>query len=176
MIRAKGLPASAALLALLASIASSPSPRSRRKTPRRSVTLDDMNQIKWPDEPAAVAGRQAGRVRSRGPDLRRPDRRRRAARASRPRARRPRSRTGRATARALYFLSDRAGQEEPALETAADFLRRGDAGHDVRARHRRARISRPTNRGCCCRSRAGRQKRPSRAEQAQRNRRSPSRG
>ncbi len=109
-----------------------------------------MNQIKWPDEPAAFAGRQAGRVRSRRPDLRRPDRRRRAARPSRTAgstASNPVwSKDG---ARAVLPLRPR-GQEEPALETAADFLRRGDAGHDVRARHRRARLSRLTNRACCC--------------------------
>jgi dipeptidyl aminopeptidase/acylaminoacyl peptidase len=48
MIRAKGLPASAALLALLASIALV---AGAAEPPRRSVTLDDMNQIKWPNEP-----------------------------------------------------------------------------------------------------------------------------
>ncbi|HKR37929.1 MAG TPA: S9 family peptidase [Steroidobacteraceae bacterium] len=48
MIRAKGLPASAALLALLASIALV---AAAAEPPRRSVTLDDMNQIKWPNEP-----------------------------------------------------------------------------------------------------------------------------
>ncbi|HKS54244.1 MAG TPA: S9 family peptidase [Steroidobacteraceae bacterium] len=51
MIRAKGLPASAALLAplfLIALIANAAAPAS---APRRLVTLDDMNQVKWPDEP-----------------------------------------------------------------------------------------------------------------------------
>jgi dipeptidyl aminopeptidase/acylaminoacyl peptidase len=51
MIRAKGLPASAALLApllLIALIANAAAPAS---APQRLVTLDDMNQVKWPDEP-----------------------------------------------------------------------------------------------------------------------------
>src|SRR6185436_12358265 len=48
MIRAKGLPAAAALLALLASIALV---AGAAEPPRRSITLDDMNQIKWPNEP-----------------------------------------------------------------------------------------------------------------------------
>jgi dipeptidyl aminopeptidase/acylaminoacyl peptidase len=51
MIRAKGLPASAALLApllLIALVAAAAAPAS---APRRLVTLDDMNQVKWPDEP-----------------------------------------------------------------------------------------------------------------------------
>jgi dipeptidyl aminopeptidase/acylaminoacyl peptidase len=51
MIRAKGLPASAALLApllLIALVAAAAAPSS---APRRLVTLDDMNQVKWPDEP-----------------------------------------------------------------------------------------------------------------------------
>jgi dipeptidyl aminopeptidase/acylaminoacyl peptidase len=51
MIRAKGLPASAALLApllLIALIANAAAPAS---APQRLVTLDDMNQVRWPDEP-----------------------------------------------------------------------------------------------------------------------------
>jgi dipeptidyl aminopeptidase/acylaminoacyl peptidase len=51
MIRAKGLPVSAALLApllLIALVAGAAAPAS---APRRLVTLDDMNQVKWPDEP-----------------------------------------------------------------------------------------------------------------------------
>jgi dipeptidyl aminopeptidase/acylaminoacyl peptidase len=49
MIRAKGLPASAALLAPLVLIALA---AAAAETPRRAVTLDDINQVKWPNEPS----------------------------------------------------------------------------------------------------------------------------
>ncbi len=51
MIRAKGLPCSAALLAPLAFTLIIAHAAEQPQTPLRSVTLEDMKQIKWPSEP-----------------------------------------------------------------------------------------------------------------------------
>jgi dipeptidyl aminopeptidase/acylaminoacyl peptidase len=51
MILAKRLPCSAALLAPLLLVALAAAAAAPASAPRRLVTLDDMNQIKWPDEP-----------------------------------------------------------------------------------------------------------------------------
>jgi dipeptidyl aminopeptidase/acylaminoacyl peptidase len=51
MIRAKGLPASAALLAPLVLIVFAAAAADAPPPSRRAVTLDDMNQTKWPSDP-----------------------------------------------------------------------------------------------------------------------------
>lgn len=53
MIRGKGLPASAALFAALFFIVNiaGANDAAEATTPRRAVTLDDMNKVKWPDSP-----------------------------------------------------------------------------------------------------------------------------